>query len=499
MTQEQAGRTGWALVACAMIAAGSAGLRAGQVQTGEWTGTVTATNGEPLEATFAVSGSAGQIGISLSVAGGTLDVLDVDTTVDGISFTLGSGTGARCSLDRQDDGGYAGTCVDARGAAAPITMRPPGAAGRAPVDGPGGPESDPIRTLVDRLDLERYKETLRGLTQFGDRQAGTDRNRAAIDWIENRLRGYGCEAERLVYTVPLEAALYLSSTGGSLRRWGNQNRTGVNRDPSAQPDVRLRELNAQPTAVGRREEVYCTKIGSTRPDEMYIVSAHMDGLGFGEAANDDGSGTALVMELARVLNRADVRTERSIRFAFWNDEEGGLLGSHAYVAQRRALQGVEAPAGSGRYPEPRWLGVIQHDMLLFDHGMPRADGTLSTEQRLEADINVEFQVNSRLADQSQALAWALRAANEGYAASYPVTVGSHMGSTDSVSFQGWTAAVSVRENERSAQIGAGWSPHWHQPTDLFTTYSDDDFRLGLNAAQTTLAAVARLAGATVAP
>ena len=58
-------------------------------------------------------------------------------------------------------------------------------------------------------------------------------------------------------------------------------------------------------------------------------------------------------------------------------------------------------------------------------------------------------------------------------------------------------SISVRENERGSQIGAGWDPQWHQPTDLFRTYSDKDFRLGLNAAQTTLAAVAQLAGATI--
>jgi hypothetical protein len=57
------------------------------------------------------------------------------------------------------------------------------------------------------------------------------------------------------------------------------------------------------------------------------------------------------------------------------------------------------------------------------------------------------------------------------------------------------ASISLRENERGMQIGAGWNPHWHQPTDLFSNYSDQDFLLGLNAAQTTLGAVARLAGA----
>src|SRR6266581_8306650 len=50
---------------------------------------------------------------------------------------------------------------------------------------------------------------------------------------------------------------------------------------------------------------------------------------------------------------------------------------------------------------------------------------------------------------------------------------------------------------RGTQIGAGWDPNWHQPTDVYTTYNDADFRLGLNAAQTTLAALAGLVGATI--
>src|SRR3989449_10824089 len=107
----------------------------------------------------------------------------------------------------------------------------------------------------------------------------------------------------------------------------------------------------------------------------------MDGIGWGEAADDNGSGTALVMELARVLNSPDVRTERSIRFALWNNEETGLNGSRAYVAQRAALRGKEDPPGSGRYPEPKWLGIIPHHMGLFDPGLPRAGGTPPPGQR----------------------------------------------------------------------------------------------------------------------
>jgi hypothetical protein len=49
----------------------------------------------------------------------------------------------------------------------------------------------------------------------------------------------------------------------------------------------------------------------------------------------------------------------------------------------------------------------------------------------------------------------------------------------------------------AAEIGAGWDPHWHQPTDLYATFSDKDFRLGLNAAQTTLGALGQLTGVTI--
>ncbi len=53
-------------------------------------------------------------------------------------------------------------------------------------------QGDPIAVMVGRLDLEKYKATIKGLTQFGDRRQGTDRNRAAIDWIEAQLKSYGC-------------------------------------------------------------------------------------------------------------------------------------------------------------------------------------------------------------------------------------------------------------------------------------------------------------------
>jgi Peptidase family M28 len=387
-------------------------------------------------------------------------------------------------------------------AAAHIAATSTWAAGEAQEKAP-----DPINILVGRLDLERYKATIKGLTRFGDRRQGTDRNRAAIDWIEAQLKSYGCSnISRLKYTYspsddprpsgPVVVRNPDISVGGARYR-GVRAKTGVNEDSMLQRDEKLRALNSQPTTPGAREEVYCTKVGTTHPEEMYIIGAHMDGHGWGEAANDDGSGTALVMELARVLSGSDVKTERSIRFALWNNEETGLNGAWAYVLQRAALQGKEDPAGSGRYPEPKWLGMVQHDMMLFDHGMPRPDGSIAKQQRAEADVNIEFQQVAKAAEGAQKLAWAFYSANEAYASAYPAMVGPHMTNTDSTPFMDLIPAISMRENERGREIGAGWDPQWHQPSDEYATYSDADFRLGLSAAQTTLGAIGRLSGAAL--
>src|SRR5213592_64444 len=110
------------------------------------------------------------------------------------------------------------------------------------------PTPDPIAQLVGRLDLERYKATIKGLTAFGDRRQGTDRNRAAVDWIEAQLRGYGCSnVSRLKYDYqppvtrtgnPPPRDTSRASGGGRYR--GIRARTGVNSDSLKQPDARAR-------------------------------------------------------------------------------------------------------------------------------------------------------------------------------------------------------------------------------------------------------------------
>src|SRR5213078_1862655 len=123
-----------------------------------------------------------------------------------------------------------------------------------------------IRNMVARLELAKYKATIKGLTQFGDRRQGTDRNRAAVDWIEAQLKSYGCPTDRIKYAYDppppnQNAGRGRGSTGlavGGGRPRGVRTPTGVNTDPLKQPDDKLRALNMLPTTPGPREAVYCT-------------------------------------------------------------------------------------------------------------------------------------------------------------------------------------------------------------------------------------------------
>lgn len=77
--------------------------------------------------------------------------------------------------------------------------------------------------------------------------------------------------------------------------------------------------------------------GTERPDEMVIVCGHLDswnGPG-SQGANDNGTGTTVAMEAARILCATGVKPKRTIRFILWTGEEQGLLGSRAYVEKHK--------------------------------------------------------------------------------------------------------------------------------------------------------------------
>jgi acetylornithine deacetylase/succinyl-diaminopimelate desuccinylase-like protein len=102
-----------------------------------------------------------------------------------------------------------------------------------------------------------------------------------------------------------------------------------------------------------------------RDNGVVMVSAHYDSVPGSPGANDDGSGTVLCLELARVLRY--LPTHQALRFALWGSEEQGLLGSRHYVSQL-------APEEIARIK-----GVFQNDMVATSHDPATAYWLLSVD------------------------------------------------------------------------------------------------------------------------
>jgi aminopeptidase YwaD len=125
-------------------------------------------------------------------------------------------------------------------------------------------------------------------------------------------------------------------------------------------------------------------------DEVVIVSAHYDHEGvapMGEVypgADDDASGTAVMMEIAKVLSSGNFAPERTILFAAWGSEEAGLVGSYYYVED------------DPKYPLEDTLAVLQMDMVGVGNrtGLNVFGGTVFTDlfSQIQAnadEVNVE--------------------------------------------------------------------------------------------------------------
>jgi hypothetical protein len=327
----------------------------------------------------------------------------------------------------------------------PVHGEPAGRVGTADAAGAARPRPSPVaEALVASVDARRFRADLRALSRFGDRAFGTARNRRAARWIRRELRRAGYPAQ--------------------VHRFRARGRIG--------------------------RTVYATKVGSVSPDRMLIVSAHFDGRGGGSGTDDNASGVALVLAAARLLAPEWVRTDISIRFLLWDGEEVGLAGSRAYVRDRNRLQ--RPPRAGVRRREPRWVGVIQHDMILYDHGLPPG-----RRQARDADIDIEYLRGSARGRASRALARSLARGNRWYAVRYPAQVGGRLSNTDAVPFAPITAAVSVRENRRLAEIGRGSNPHWHRRSDRPAAYRPADLAFGLDVVRTSVGTVAQLAGTEV--
>jgi Zn-dependent M28 family amino/carboxypeptidase len=190
--------------------------------------------------------------------------------------------------------------------------------------GPGNPinaqspDSD-LRAVLREIDVDRIEATVNRLAAFGTRHTLSSQDDpvrgigAARDWIFDRLTEYA------------------AASGG---------RMTVEKQSFVQP---VASRIPTPTVI---TNIIATLHGDTEPNRTYVITGHydsrctdvMDFTSDAPGADDDASGVAVIMELARVF--ATRHTEATLVFAAVAGEEQGLYGS-AYMAQKMKDNGVD--------------------------------------------------------------------------------------------------------------------------------------------------------------
>lgn len=176
-----------------------------------------------------------------------------------------------------------------------------------------------LRRLLREIDRSRVEANVLRLTQFGTRHtlsAQDDQVRgigAARDWIRDQLKAYAATSGGRM-TVAVQS--FLQPAGPRIPK---------------------------PTTISN---VVATLRGTSSPDRVYLVSGHydsrvtdvLDAVSDAPGADDDASGVAAVLELARVF--ASRPTEATVMFVAYAGEEQGLFGS-AFMAQQLKATGTD--------------------------------------------------------------------------------------------------------------------------------------------------------------
>lgn len=106
--------------------------------------------------------------------------------------------------------------------------------------------------------------------------------------------------------------------------------------------------------------------GAEFPNEVVIVSAHLDSWDLGTGALDDAAGVGVAMDVVRILRQVCPRPKRTIRFVAWMNEENGSAGARAYAEDHASelhdhLAAIEIDYGDGK---PLALNVAGTDERL---------------------------------------------------------------------------------------------------------------------------------------
>jgi Zn-dependent M28 family amino/carboxypeptidase len=166
-------------------------------------------------------------------------------------------------------------------------------------------------------------------------------------------------------TVPVVGASF--ADGSALAQPGS----------TARISVRLEERTS--------ENVIAEKVGA-RDDNVVMAGAHLDSVLAGPGINDNGSGSAALLEIAQ--NLGNHRPHNTLRFAWWGREEAGLVGSTAWVEQQKAAGTLDEVAlylnfdmiGSPNY----YIGVYDADQSSYAAPVAVPPGSVALEDVFES-------------------------------------------------------------------------------------------------------------------
>ncbi len=276
---------------------------------------------------------------------------------------------------------------------------------------------DYVADIVAQISEDSLKYYIQHLEDYVTRHSSTDSYDTAAQWVEDKLDSYGMNAFQQVF-------------------------------PMSSYDCE--------NVVGEQQ-------GNTYPDQYWIICGHLDCTSTSPytdapGADDNASGSATVVEAARILSQYEFRY--SIRFICFGGEEQGLWGS-AYYASQASSAGDDI------------LGVVNLDMILY--GPPPDD-----------ILWVSYDT------QSTGLGLAMEAITDTYVPALATNVEYNPGMTasDHASFwyNGYAAVLGIEQEV--------WSnPYYHQTSDKLVNYLNY-FPFGTNCARSGIATIAYLAEPT---
>lgn len=206
------------------------------------------------------------------------------------------------------------------------------------------------------------------------------------------------------------AALVRSVTAKSLRTPHTgmmRYKDGVPKIPTAAVTIEDAELMARLTARGvkvvvtlkmeARDEGLAESanpvgeiVGREKPEEIVLISGHLDSWDVGQGAQDDGGGCVMALEALRMIRKSGLRPRRTIRVVLWTNEENGMAGVRQYIKDhadelKHHVAVIESDSGTFK---PVGFGLDHPDQDVMERAAARVRSEILPALRPIGELSV---------------------------------------------------------------------------------------------------------------